>query len=291
MAMTVADSLPAALSVGATDVGRAVLGADVIPSYSADLPKGGRPRKAVRAADPVAVYFPSCTNTMFGPVGGSGVVESFLRLCERAGVTVSTPENIPTLCCGTPWKSKGMTDGYAVMKDRVRESLRQATRDGAIPVVSDASSCTEGLRVLLEAAGEADITVVDAVAFVDSEVLPKLPPSENKVASVVLHPTCSAVQLGLEGALRRVGAAAAETVVVPDEWSCCGFAGDRGMLHPELTASATRLEAAEVAGMDGDAYASSNRTCELGMTRATGHDYEHILQVLDRATASDAGPE
>lgn len=290
IAMTVADALPAALPRAVTAVGRAALGADVVPSYSADLPQGGRRRRVIRADDPIAVYFPSCTNTMFGPVGESGVSESFLRLCERAGVVVSTPSDIASLCCGTPWKSKGMTDGYAVMKERVRESLRRATLDGAIPVVSDASSCTEGLRVLLDAAGEAGIAVVDAVAFVDSEVLPKLPPSENKVASVVLHPTCSAVQLGLDGALRRVGAAAAESVLVPDEWNCCGFAGDRGMLHPELTASATAREAAEAAGMRGEAYASSNRTCELGMTRATGRGYEHILQVLDRATASDTGP-
>jgi D-lactate dehydrogenase len=33
-----------------------------------------------------------------------------------------------------------------------------------------------------------------------------------------------------------------------------------------------------------DAYASTNRTCELGMTRATGHQYEHLLEVLERAT-------
>jgi hypothetical protein len=31
----------------------------------------------------------------------------------------------------------------------------------------------------------------------------------------------------------------ADEVLVPDDWTCCAFAGDRGMLHPELTASAT----------------------------------------------------
>ena len=34
---------------------------------------------------------------------------------------------------------------------------------------------------------------------------------------------------------------------MPDAVGCCGFAGDRGMLHPELTASASSEEAAEVA--------------------------------------------
>ena len=52
------------------------------------------------------------------------------------------------------------------------------------------------------------------------------------------------------------------------------------MLHPELTASATRREAAEVADLGSAAHASCNRTCELGMTRATGTPYRHVLELL-----------
>ena len=74
-------------------------------------------------------------------------------------------------------------------------------------------------------------------------------------------------------------------VEVPDNWRCCGFAGDRGMLHPELTASATSREAGDVADGDFDAYVSCNRTCEIGMSRATGHQYLHVLEVLDRAAS------
>jgi len=61
------------------------------------------------------------------------------------------------------------------------------------------------------------------------------------------------------------------------------------MLHPELTAAATRAEAAEVAlhARDhgaADAYASSNRTCEMGLSRATGQDYVHVVELLEAAT-------
>jgi D-lactate dehydrogenase len=198
-------------------------------------------------------------------------------------VQVATPEDIPSLCCGTPWKSKGLTDGYAVMKQRVADSLRAATRGGELPVVCDASSCTEGLHVLLEAADELSIRVADAVAFVDEVVLPRLPPAE-RVSSLSVHPTCSSTRMGLNPALLRVAGAAAERVHVPDEWGCCAFAGDRGMLHPELTASATAAEAAEVRAAGAATHASLNRTCELGMTRATGRSYRHVLQVLDEAT-------
>ncbi len=287
-AMTVADALPASLPKAATTIGRALLGTDTVPEYSPDLPRGGKPRRVITASDPVAVYFPSCTNTMFGPVGRRGVSESFLSLCERAGLAVRTPDDIPSLCCGTPWKSKGLSDGYEVMKQTVADSLLRATNEGALPVVCDASSCTEGLRLLLDAAGQAGIHVQDAVEFVDSTVLPRLPDPVRKLESVTLHPTCSSVHLGLDRALGRVAAAAADSVVIPHDWGCCAFAGDRGMLHPELTASATTREAAEAVAANTSAYASLNRTCELGMTRATGREYEHVLQLLDSVQRGEA---
>ena len=285
IALTLANRVPSALPIVVTKVARVVLGRETVPEYSRLLPTGGSRRKVLTAAAPVAVYFSSCTTTMFGPEGSGkdgGVSESFLRLCERVGVELATPDDIPSLCCGTPWKSKGMTEGYAEMKERVVTSLRRATRDGELPVVCDASSCTEGLDVLLQAAGELGIRVVDAVAFVDEHVLPKLPEG-RKVASLALHPTCSSTRLGINPALLRVAAAAAEEVLVPDDWSCCAFAGDRGMLHPELTESASMAEAAEVHASAATSHASLNRSCELGMTRATGAPYRHVLQLLDQA--------
>lgn len=128
-----------------------------------------------------------------------------------------------------------------------------------------------------------DVRVDDAVAFADRVLLPKLDP-QAVVDTLALHPTCSSTQLGLNPALERIGSAVARRAVVPDAWGCCGFAGDRGMLHPELTESATAAEAAEVRGLGADAHASCNRTCEIGMTRATGEDYRHVLELLEEAT-------
>jgi len=285
MALTAANLLPAALPAAATTVARSVLGADTVPAYSADLPRGGRRRRVRADPHPVAVYFASCTTTMFGPAGGGdGVAESFIRLAQRAGVPIATPTDIPSLCCGTPWKSKGLDAGYAVMRDRVVASLLAATRDGELPVVCDASSCTEGLEVLLESAGESRIRIIDAVQFVADTVLPLLPDGD-RVETLTLHPTCSSTRLGLDAALRTVASAAAVDVAIPDDWGCCAFAGDRGMLHPELTASATAAEAAEAGRIASAAHASLNRTCELGMTRATGQPYRHVLEILDEVTS------
>jgi D-lactate dehydrogenase len=65
------------------------------------------------------------------------------------------------------------------------------------------------------------------------------------------------------------------------------MAGDRGFLVPELTSSATRIEAAEVSKEHYDGYYSSTRTCEMAMSEAVGRDYESILYLVDDLLSSD----
>ena len=289
LALTAAKTVPP-LAAGASRVARTVISDDVMPQWSKDLPRGGsaRPDDAETGAD--AVYFAACVSTMFGPADdGPGVATSFPALCERAGIRLTHPAELRSLCCGTPWKSKGLKKGYATMAAQVLPSLWAASEHGLLPVVCDASSCTEGLRHMLEAEMETDtryagLRLVDAVEFAETTLLPRLT-VQRTLGDLVLHPTCSSTRSGMNGALNSVADAVADTVTVPDDWGCCAFAGDRGMLHPELTASATAAEAASVQAGDFDAYASSNRTCELGMTRATGHPYQHVLELLDWATA------
>jgi len=290
-ALSIAKAMPPRLPQLATSAARAVLGTELVPAYSADLPRGGTSRGGITGSDPAhaeVVYFASCVNTMFAAEGGEGVGGAFLSLCAQAGVAVAVPENPPSLCCGTPWKSKGMRAGYAEMTGLVVDALRKATDGGRLPVVCDASSCTEGLETMLAAVAGSGIRVIDSVEFVAERVLPALG-ELDMIVSIVVHPTCSSAQLGINGALDEIARRVAREVIVPDDWGCCAFAGDRGMLHPELTASATAREAAEVGRHAADAYASLNRTCELGMTRATGKPYRHILQILDDAVRSGSG--
>lgn len=287
LALTGVRPLPTMLVQKLTDAARAILDADTVPQYQPELPGGGKPRKRFGAVvgnkfeKPTAVYVPACVNTMFGAQGeGKGASDAFATLVERAGIALLVPDDIDSLCCGTPWSSKGMADGYEVMKQKVRESLTAATDGGRLPVVVDASSCTEGFKLI---ADEVGITVIDAVAFTAEYVAPQLN-VKAKVDSLTLHPTCSSFQLGLNPALEAVAGFAATEVHVPPNWGCCGYAGDRGMLHPELTASATKAEAAEANRIGSTHHASCNRTCELGLTRATGKTYEHVLEILERVS-------
>lgn len=295
VALTIADALPAPLVKGVTEIGRAVLGADTMPSYDAGLPRGGS--KAPTPSSPAnaqAVFFGACIGTMFGPEEhGVGSRDAVQQLLQRADIPFTIPDDAGGLCCGTPWKSKGHLSGYDRMTTRVLASLWEASRHGELPVVCDAASCTEGLHTMLaKSLGEypeyAGLHIEDATTFIAREVLPKLAVT-GKLRSIAVHPTCSTTALGATDALTTLASAVADEVFVPEEWGCCAFAGDRGMLHPELTESATAVESAEVEAADAerdgfDAFVSANRTCEIGMSRATGRPYRHVVEVLEELT-------
>ena len=54
-----------------------------------------------------------------------------------------------------------------------------------------------------------------------------------------------------------------------------------------LTEAATRIPAAEVRAVTADGHYSSSRTCEIGMSRATGSRYRSWIHLLQRAIASE----
>src|SRR5699024_8757552 len=141
----------------------------------------------------------------------------FTKLLQAAGVSVYVPQGIESMCCGTPWTSKGYADGHDLMAQRVLDEVAAALPGKNLPVISDASSCTEGFADTLEGHG---YTVVDQLGFTSQHLLDKLPEG-RKIASLTLHATCSSTQMGLNPDLEKLARAAADTVNVPVNWGCC----------------------------------------------------------------------
>jgi D-lactate dehydrogenase len=241
-----------------------------------------------------AVYLPACINRIFGPPRSGRAVrplpEALVAVSARAGSPVWIPPDARGHCCGTPWSSKGYRRGHEWMANHLVEALWLWSDRASLPVVVDASSCTNGIvndapQVLSEEnrGRHSELEVVDSVGWALERLVPAVEVTA-KLRSVAVHPTCSGRHLGLDRSLIAVAGELAGEVSVPASATCCGFAGDRGLLHPELTASATLHEAAEVNAADFDAHLSSNRTCEIGMERATGKPYLHAVQLLDELT-------
>ncbi len=255
-----------------------------------------------------AVYVPSCTNRIFGPPSADGpqtskyrtdsvrrqwVVAALVEVSARAGLPVWIPEDAVGSCCGLPWSSKGFGAAHAHKANEMIERLWRWSGEGALPIVVDAASCTSSIAepgegVLSEENAErlGKLEILDSVAWAHDRLLAWLEVGE-KAGSVTVHPTCATRHMGLAHRFEALAGALAEDVHVPTA-TCCGFAGDRGISHPELTAAATAPEASEVAGRHFDARLSSNRTCEIGLERATGQPYESVILLLERLTRSNS---
>jgi len=120
---------------------------------------------------------------------------------------------------------------------------------------------------------------LDAAEFAVRYLVSKL--DIEKLNTLVVHPTCSTTEIDNNSALFSLAQSVAKEVIVPPNWNCCGFAGDRGFFYPELTKSATTHEAQYLENVSADGYVSSNRMCEIAMSKATEKGYVHILQILN----------
>ena len=237
-------------------------------------------------AGAAAVYLPSCLNRIFGrPHGapdGPSLPEALVAVSARADRPLWIPPDVAGHCCATPWSSKGYSGGREHMAAHTAAALRRWSDEGALPVVMDASSCTLGLRENLVLDG---VEVIDSVAWVHDRLLDRLQIS-GRLGSVVVHPTCAAGHLGVSGKLTAIAGQLADEVVVPAATRCCGMAGDRGWLHPELPAAALAETSAELEGRAFDACVSSNRTCEIALQQVTGRPYESLVLTLEALTRS-----
>jgi D-lactate dehydrogenase len=230
-----------------------------------------------------AVYFPTCLTRVVGPLPGEPVAslsEAVLETLEAAGWAVRIVPRVEGLCCGVPFASKGFPKAAREASQRAARAAWACSDQGRLPILTDASPCAAQLDVALgELAPGA--TVLDFTAFWARHGLPHVERLRPVPGEIALHPTCTLQKAGGLADLRRVAEAHAERVFVPAAAECCGFAGDRGFLVPEVTAAATRREAAELReGHGGSGCFSTCRTCEIGLTRATGRPWRHVAELV-----------
>ena len=285
--------LGAGVMIGLTRAMRGVVGRP-FPLWSREMPRPARGRRpATGRGGAQAVYFPSCLSRVMGHLPGEPdgltLMEALVAVARRAQTPVYIPEDVGGTCCGVPFSSKGYDEGHRWAANRAIERFSAWSDGGRLPVVIDTSPCTYGLATCRPSLTPENqqkfdrLRILDSTAFVHDQLLPRLT-VRRKVRSVALHPVCSVVKLNLAPKLEAIARACSDEVVVPAYAGCCGFAGDRGFTFPELTSSATRREAAEVQAGRHDGYISSSRTCEIGLTRATGRIYRSYLYLLEQAT-------
>ncbi len=266
---------------------------ELVSEWTPDTPFAAGPVPRTSKTGAAAVYFPSCISRVMGRLPGEpqdqSPMEVLVSLAARAGRPVHVPSDVRGTCCGTPFSSKGFTAAHGIAVNHAIERFWRWSEQGRLPIVVDTSPCTYGFRnarayLTSENQERFDrMEFVDSIEFVHDSLLPELT-VKTKCESAALHPVCSVTKMGIGGKLEAIARACSKQVIVPIDAGCCAFAGDRGFIRPELTQSATRLEAAEVKAKHPEGCYSSSRTCEIGMSRATGQVYRSYLYLLERAT-------
>ena len=215
-------------------------------------------------------------------------MEAFISVCEKANIGVTILRDIEGTCCGQIFSSKGFAEAHRYTANRLMDQLWSSSKEGALPIVMDVSSCAYTLKKMRHALTSDKqerydkLVIFDSVEFLHDRVIPVVHARTMK-EQIVLHPVCSLEKMKTTDKFLAIARHFARSVTIPKHAGCCGMAGDRGFLFPELTASATQAEASEVRQHDYDGYYSTTRTCELAMSEAVRKNYESILYLVDEA--------
>ncbi|MBC8210392.1 MAG: FAD-binding oxidoreductase [Gammaproteobacteria bacterium] len=254
-----------------------------IPLWNASMPTMVRYPKLKPVAEsekPRVVYFPSCVSRTMGPAKGDSEHDSLPhkteQLLRKAGFEVVYPEQGDALCCGMPFESKGLPEQAGRKLREIEQRLYTASRDGRDPVVFDTSPCSHRLKQQLQTS----IKLYDITEFIHDVLLERLH-IEKQAGTIALHATCSTRKMGLQDKLLKIAEACAEHVIVPDEVTCCGWAGDKGFSVPELNASAL-LKLKPALADNCTAGYSTSRSCEIGLSLHSGLYYRSIVYLVEQ---------
>lgn len=260
------------------------LSGGALPAWNPCLPTADPSPKANFTrpdSRPAVVYFPACVARTMGPAlddpCDTPLYEVTDQVLKRAGYRVIYPKKLSSLCCGLPFESKGFFEQADKKSKQLEDALMAASENGRLPVLCDTSPCLERMRRSFGSG----LSLFEPVAFTASYLLDRL--EFNKIPEkIAVHITCSSRKMGLDNAFLTVAGACAETVVIPNDIECCGFAGDRGFSHPELNASAlSPLKQAVKGCREGF---SNSRTCEIGLSLHSGIHYRSMMYLVEQCT-------
>ena len=261
-----------------------------LPLWTPATPKAYNIPKSLRAlvSSVVAstnkvVYFPSCINQMMGlPKHHHAVdkplVEEMVSLLAKAGYEVIFPENMSSLCCGTIWESKGMPEIADRKTRELEDALWKASEEGRYPVLCDQSPCLHRMKHKIKR-----MRLYEPSEFILEFLSDRLDFHQTDTP-VAIHLTCSMRLMHKTDKMLELARMCSSNVIVPEGVGCCGFAGDKGMTHPELNKYALRKLKAQVKGIP--VGYSNSRTCEIGLATNSGIPYVSIAYLVNRCTTA-----
>ena len=256
-----------------------------LPLWTPAMPKAYNASKKLRCSEEnelKVVYFPSCLNQTMGVDKASNgmkpLAEEMLQLFHKAGYQVILPKNMDSLCCGTIWESKGLPGIAAQKTKQLENALWEASEHGKYPVVCDQSPCLHRMRQHI-----CKVELYESAEFVWKVLKDRLEFTRTDTP-IALHLTCSTKLMKIDRIVYNLACLCSSSVLVPEGVGCCGFAGDKGMTHPELNAYALRKLRSQISENRVEVGYSNSRTCEIGLQTNSGIPYRSIIYLVNSCT-------
>jgi D-lactate dehydrogenase len=257
------------------------LSGERIPRVSRALTPGpGAPKPAPKGPAPLGriVYFPSCATRMFGaPKTGLDLLstpDAMIALLKRAGYEPVVPEHLTGQCCGQPFLSKGFPADAQKLGDQLETRLAALSGEGSCAVVTDASTCAKHMRE-----HHGDTPVADSAEFLLAQILPHLAIT-RPLPVLAVHHNCSAQRMKEQATIEALAGAIATRIAVLSSVTCCGYAGDKGLVVPELNEHATRFVKSDIPS-DCTIGVSTVSTCASGLSERAGVPFVSFPSLLE----------
>ena len=181
-----------------------------------------------------------------------------------------------------PWLSKGHNKEGNKKSDELIAELISISENGKYPILYDTSPCLQTTKNRIKLKGGNSLKIYEPVEFISDYLLDKLKLTKQE-KTITVHVTCSSTKMGLTDKFIKVAEACATDVIIPENVTCCGFAGDRGFNFPELNESALKDLKPQLTKSCHEGY-SNSKTCEIGLSYNSGIEYRSIIYLVDECS-------
>ena len=230
----------------------------IMPVYipnNAITSKNIRPQNGTLEQETI-LYLPSCSTRIISSTNERSITEQVIR---KMGFDIERLFNSNSLCCGQVFTSKGYVTDAENKIHELYDFIQNSNPTKYTDIIMDNSSC---YYTMSKSETNKNINITDIVSFfaknIDKLSLRK---RYNKIA---LHIDCSSIKIGNKAQILKILNKCTKQIVIPENITCCGFAGTKGFTNPELNESALSSLAKQIESCD--IGVTFNRNCQIGLS-------------------------
>ncbi len=233
------------------------------PVYLESLPKIQTHRFDDEQNSRDIVLIPACPNRVFGTNQNYTDYPNKLIL-QKMGFDVQYLIDNQNMCCGQMYHSKSNQLQREIMQNKLKKTISHIK----IAII-DNSSCAEFAQNM-------GIDLIDINQFIIQNIdRKKLHRKYNKIA---LHIDCSTAKNSFNQEYLDILYLCCSEIIIPEGIKCCGFAGDKGFINPELNASCLSNLYNQV--KDCEIGVTFNRNCQIGLSHHSKIEYISFVEII-----------